>query len=82
MPFPNEHACRVRPPGGMSGFRRISQGRLDIIIGRPRGQSTTATQAFRYPIDDWELGEARSHCRRNGGQLFEPATGQGPAETL
>ena len=84
MPFPNESACRVRPPGQFQpgSFRRISEGRLDIIIGRPRGQTTTATQAFRYPIDDWDIAEARSHCRRNGGELFEPPTGRGEAERI
>ena len=81
-PFPNEHACRVRPVGDFQAgsFRRISRtadGKtLDIIIGRPKGQTTTAAQAFRYPKDEWTVAQARAHCRRNDGILFEPATGE------
>lgn len=81
-PFPNEHACRVRPVSDFQAgsFRRISRmadGKtLDIIIGRPKGQTTTAAQAFRYPKDEWTVAQARAHCRRNDGILFEPATGK------
>ncbi len=79
-PFPNEHACRVRDPGDFQddSFRRISEedeeGRqLDIIIGRLTGETTTTTQAFRYPIDDWTEDAANAHCDDNDGILFEPA---------
>jgi ATP-dependent protease ClpP protease subunit len=80
MPFPNEHACRVRVPGDFQqrSFRRITRkadGKdLDIIIGRLKGKTTTTTQAFRYPKDQWTTAEARRHCARNKGILFEPAT--------
>lgn len=74
MPFQNEHACRIAPPGAFQegSFRRISQGKLDIIIGRKKGTTKTSTQAFRYPKKDWTEEAARNHCKRNEGS-FEPA---------
>ena len=74
MPFPGEHACRLRAPSGFEdgSFRRISQGILDIIIGRPDGQDTTTAQSFRYPVEDWTEIDARAHCEEQGGR-FEPA---------
>lgn len=78
-PFPNEHACRVRDPGDFKkgSFRRISRktdGKtLDIIIGRLKGKTTTTTQAFRYPKDEWTESQARKHCEDHDGKRFEPA---------
>lgn len=74
MPFPNEHACRIKPPGSFQkeSFRRIKQGKLSIIIGRLLGKTTTSTQAFRYPKDDWTEDQARSHCGEQKG-TFEAA---------
>lgn len=79
-PFPNEHACRIREPGEFQkdSFRRISRkvdGKtLDIIIGKLKGKTTTTTQAFRYPKDEWSESEAKKHCDDHDGILFEPAT--------
>lgn len=67
MPFPNEHACRVRRPSDFQedSFRRIHQqsdGKpLDLIVGRLKGQSTTTLQAFRYPKASWKVAQARKH---------------------
>lgn len=80
MPFPNEHACRIRQPGDFQkeSFRRITRpadGKdLDIIIGRLKGKTTTTTQAFRYPKGQWEVSQARKHCTDHKGIMFEPAT--------
>lgn len=77
MPYPNEHSCRIRQPGEFEqkSFRRIKQGKLSIIIGRLKGKTTTTTQAFRYPKDDWSEAEARKHCKEQDGS-FEPASSQ------
>lgn len=81
-PFPNEHACRIRQPSDFKkdSFRRISRKSdsktLDIIIGRLKGKTTTTTQAFRYPKDEWSVSEAKKHCTDNKGILFEPASGE------
>lgn len=74
MPYPNEHSCRIREPGQFqeNSFRRIIQGRLSVIIGKLKGQSSTTVQAFRYPTEDWTEAEARKHCKEQGGR-FEPA---------
>jgi len=85
-PYPNEHACRVREPGEFAegSFRRISRTadgkRLDIIIGKLKGKTTTTTQAFRYPKGIWSASEARKHCRAHDGKTFEPATGKTSAD--
>ena len=75
MPYPNEHACRIRPPGEFQpkSFRRIKSGKLHIIIGRLKGSTKTTTQTFRYPTDDWTVSEARAHCKEHDG-TFEPAS--------
>jgi len=74
MPYPNEHSCRVRSPRDFQpkSFRRIKRGKLSIIIGRPRGKSTTTTQAYRYSTGDWTEAQARAHCEEEGG-TFEAA---------
>ena len=85
MPYPNEHACRIRDPGDFQpkSFRRIQSGekggkgprdgkRLSIIIGKLKGKSETTTQAFRYPSDEWTEAQARSHCKEQDGR-FEAA---------
>lgn len=74
MPYQHEHACRMREPETFQAdsFRRIVQGKLALIIGRLRGQSTTTVQAFRYPVDEWKEDEAREHCKEQGGR-FEAA---------
>lgn len=80
MPYPNEHACRLRPPSDFKedSFRRIEQGKLHIIIGRLKGEDTTTTQAYRYPKDDWDTDEARKHCKEHDGS-FEAAGESGEA---
>ncbi len=78
--FPNEHACRIRPPGDFQedSFRRITretdEGKeFAIIIGRLEGEEETSAQACRYPISDWTEAEARDACTSAEGILFEPA---------
>lgn len=77
MPFPSEHACRLRDPGAFENdsFRRIKQGKLSIIIGRLRGKTTTTAQTYRYPKEDWTEAAARAHCKEAGGS-FEAASNQ------
>jgi len=74
MPYPNEHACRIREPGSFEkgSFRRIKQGRLSIIIGKLKGKTTTTTQAFRYPTGSYSAEEAKAHCKKQSGR-FEAA---------
>jgi len=74
-PLPNEHACRIQNPNKFQSdsFRRIKSGKLNIIIGRLKGKTTTTTQAFRYPKEAWTEAEAQAHCEEQKGR-FEPAS--------
>lgn len=74
-PYPNEHSCRIEDPEKFqpNSFRRITQGKLEIIIGRLKGKTTTTTQAFRYPKSKWTAAAARTHCEKQGGR-FEAAS--------
>ena len=78
MPYPNEMSCRLADPGEFqkNSFRRIKRGRLVLIIARPKGKTTTRTQAMRYPIADWSEAEARADCKEKGG-TFEAAAKTG-----
>jgi len=73
IPYPNEHSCRIKEPGLFEegSFRRISQGKISIIIGRLKGQTTTTTQAFRYPKGKWDADEAKKHCEENKGSFHK-----------
>ena len=65
MPFANEHACRLKSPGGFDRFRRQNNWqkhdgkRIDAIFGIKSGTSTL--QAMRYPKGVWTAESARSH---------------------
>lgn len=86
MPFPNEHACRLRDPDDFQdgSFRRMSRKhdgkRYDVIMGRLKGEDTMTEQSMRYPRSEWTESEARKHCRDHNGQSFEPASGQNALE--
>lgn len=77
-PYPNEHACRLRSPGGFQEgqFRRTTRRHdgkpYSIIMGRLEGETTMTEQAYRYPKDDWTAASARAHCRDHDG-TFEAA---------
>jgi HK97 family phage prohead protease len=79
-PYPNEHACRLQAPSKFSDFRRGSrkhEGKTYYIIFGQRKDDETKweEQAYRYPKDTWEAGEARAHCKSHDGS-FEAASGQ------
>lgn len=84
MPYPNEHACRLRQPGEFKegSFRRVTrthEGKsYAIIMGRLKGDDTMTEQAYRYPKGSWSASAARAHCRSHDGKGFEPA-GEGKA---
>jgi len=77
MPYPNEHACRLKDPGGFQkgSFRRIKRGNLGIIIARPKGTTKTTAQAYRYPTANYTAAQAKAHCKKAGGS-FAAATGE------
>lgn len=83
MPYPNEHACRLRSPNDFQkgNWARIKRGKLIILLGRLKGEIKTTRQAFRYPKEDWTEDEARTHCKENKGR-FEPATNRAMNEAI
>ena len=67
MPFPGEHACRLKDPDQYVRFRRqngigeVDGKRIDGIIGVKK-DGTSELQAFRYPLsEDWTESQARRH---------------------
>jgi hypothetical protein len=86
MPFPNEHAARVRIPGDFQpdSFKRkeIKPG-IDIIIGRLKGEDTMTTQAYRFDKTKFTVEEAKKWLKDNDIKviLFEPAKETTEAET-
>lgn len=82
MPYPNEHAARVRDPGDFEegSFRRMNLPDSEVvaIIGRLKGEETTTTQAYRFPIEHFTAEEARQWLKDNDIKYksFEKATGE------
>jgi len=80
-PFPQEHSCRLLPPGNFQKgrFRRMqrkSGGKIySIIIGRLKGQTNMTEQAYRYDRKSWSAAKARKHCSDHEGR-FEAAEGE------
>jgi len=75
-PYPNEHACRLKPPDQFDSFNRVNCYRrsdnkcVDYIFGIKDGKASV--QALRYKKGSWTAASARSHCNSRGG-TFEAA---------
>ena len=75
MPMPNEHSCRLRPPGDFQddSFRRTSRKHkgktYDIIMGKLKGDDAMTEQAYRYGKDTWSAADARAHCKDHDGSF-------------
>ena len=78
-PYPNEHACRLKDPGDFQpdSFKRTEREhegkKYSVIMGRLKDETAMTEQAYRYPKDTWEPGEAESHCESHDGS-FEAAS--------
>lgn len=77
MPYPNEHSCRLKEPIKDAETRRVNgdrehNGKKYDVIYQKQKEGNWEDQAFRYPKDTWEEGEARDHCKDHKGS-FEPA---------
>lgn len=78
MPYPNEHSARVKDPGGFdpTSFRsKDLKGGIRIIIGKLKGEDSMVTQAYRFPVDQFTVEEAKKWLKdHNISYLkFEPA---------
>lgn len=77
-PYPSEHACRLKDPGGYERFARMKRKHngkeYSVIIGFKKGGGSE-DQAYRYPKDTWDAADARAHCKDHKGS-FEAAIGK------
>jgi hypothetical protein len=79
VPYPSEHACRLRDPKTLDivgSDERKSDGKTyRIIFGKPKdGDGGAVEQAYRYPKETWTEAEAKHHCEEHDGIMFEPAS--------
>lgn len=77
MPYPNEHACRIRDPKLFvpKTYGRYNTGTkgLEVIVAKLKSTGKTAIQSYRYKKIDWAKERARKHCNARGGS-FEGAS--------
>ena len=70
MPYPNEHACRIRDPGDFEkdSFRTQELGTHGVkaIEGHLKGETTMTVQAYRFPKDKFTAAEAKKWLKDNG----------------
>jgi len=89
MPYPNEHAARVKEPSefGPESFRRktIATG-IDVILGKLKGESSMTIQAYRFDTDEFTPPEAKDWLAEHKVEYirFEPAddTREGAAPNM
>ena len=68
MPYPHEHAARIRNPDAFepNSFRskQISRG-IRMILGKLKGSSTMTAQAYRFAADQFTADEAKRWLREH-----------------
>ena len=87
MPFPNEHAARIKEPDQFDKIRREetgdkSFGDVDVIWGVKDNKAEV--QAFRFKANKFTEAEAKAWLKDNDFKaiLFEPATGKNESHGL
>jgi hypothetical protein len=86
-PYPNQHSCRVRPTDDFQkGSFKVKtlpkseggKGGVQMIIGRPKGKTTTTAQAYHFPAGLYTAAEAKAWLKANDVTCseFEAATGK------
>jgi hypothetical protein len=82
MPYPTEHAARVRDPGDFlsdSIRRKTLTSGVDLVAGKLAADGKNGpmvAQAYRFDADAFSAEQARAWCRSHGIRplLFEEAT--------
>ena len=78
MPIVGVHACVLKPMGDFQAdtirtIKRDHNGKpYNVLVGRPKGQDTTAEHSYHYDVGTWTADAARSHCGDHKG-TFESA---------
>jgi len=86
MPYPSEHSARVISPDKFQkgSFRRFTPPNSDVvrILGRLKGETTTTTQAYRFPKDAYTPRQAQQWLRAHHVKVmkFEPASTEIPID--
>jgi hypothetical protein len=80
MPYPNEHAARLKEPSGYDRFRRENDkfgSGIHAIWGIKSGQAVEL-QAIRFDSKKFTVAEAKSWLKAHDYKpiLFEPASGK------
>lgn len=80
MPYPNEHACRIRNPDDFEegSFRRVNIGiGIGIITGRLKGKSASTTQSYRFKTNNFTSNAAKIWLKEHNVNCmsFEAASG-------
>lgn len=69
MPYPNEHAARVRDPGAFidASFRRkkLPGSGVSIIMGKLKAGGKMQVQAYRFPKDKYTASQAKKWLKDN-----------------
>ena len=81
MPFPNEHAARLRSPGQYESFARKAlpgASGIDAVYGIKMvdGKRTSEIQALRFDKKSWTADRARAWLKAHKDfkvMSFEPA---------
>ncbi len=78
MPYPNEHAARVRDPGDFvpESFRsKDLKNGVRIIIAKLKGGTAMVVQAYRFSVDKFTVEQAKKWLEDNKISYikFEPA---------
>lgn len=66
MPYPNEHACRLKEPIKGAETRRANgerehNGKKYDVIYQKQKNGKWEDQAYRYPKKTWQATEAKKH---------------------
>lgn len=78
MPYPNEHAARIRDPGDFDpkSFRsKDLKGGVRIIVAKLKGEDSMTVQAYRFSVDQFTVEQAKQWLKdyKITYILFEPA---------
>ncbi len=73
MPYPNQHACRIKDPGLFKpdSFRTLhtkTKG-LTLITGKLKSTDKSEVQAYRYDKKIWNRSRAALHCSSRKGRF-------------
>jgi hypothetical protein len=81
MPYPTEHAARIKQPGSFQAdsFRRVTLATgISAIMGKLKGSSSMTLQAYRFDRKKFTAAQAKKWLADHKVKpiLFEPASNE------